>query len=226
MVDQGLVTVRNLKDLEFGGTPLRKFYGILESIYPEERTFGPGSSPQIHNVLNFKEVEVIETVEPYNFPIAVISIKASDKKSSGWGLFGESLLKFLSEDEDIKDCVGRKFGLEMEVGHVYGKDRQTGEDMTGNPWLVFELEGASAEAPAAKDGKVKVKVTAGERAEELLDNKTRAEFNKSFYADPLCRKDTALQRSVTDKSFINSLVQLGKFTEDEDGVFHKVNKEN
>jgi len=199
-----LVSVRGLTDSEFG-TPLREFSGVLDNYYPEDRQFGTVV------VLNFKEIEVIRTVEPYNFPIATISIKLSNKKRSGWGIFADSLAELLPEDQDIKDCVGKRMTLEMEEGHVYGQDRTTGDDMVGNPWHAKALEGATAtgaSVPTAKD-----------RAEELLIGKTRAEFNKAAYADPLIRKDTALQRAITDKSFINSLVQLGEIVEDENGVF-------
>lgn len=204
MTDQDLITVRGLKDSEFG-TPLRDFSGTLDSYYPDDRQFGT------FVVLNFKDLEVKRSIEPYNFPIATLSIKLSDKKNSAWGIFGESLAPFLKEDEDFKDCIGRRMGLKMEEGHVYGKDRSSGEDMVGNPWKVYELEGAAAAGvtlPTAKD-----------RAKELLIGKTRAEFNKAAYADPLIRKDTGLQRSITDKSFINSLAQLGEIVEDENGVF-------
>lgn len=203
---EDLVSVRGLVDSEFGGTPLRKFTGVLDSYYPEDRTFGT----QV--ILNFKDVEVLESVEPYNFPTATISIKLSNKKNSGWGVFSESVAALLPEDQDIKDCIGKRIGMEMEVGHEYGTDRQTGEPMLGNPWKVFELEGVVAGAKVT---------TATDRAKELLAGKTRAEFNKAAYADPIIRKDTALQRAITDKSFINSLIQLGEFTEDENGVISK-----
>ena len=213
-----IVSVRGLVDSEFG-TPLRRFYGVLDSYYPEEQKFGTVV------VLHFKDVEVADfedgrpgSVEPYNFPIATISIKLSNKKKSGWGVFGDSLAELLPPDQDIKDCVGKRMGLFMEEGHVYGQDRQTGDDLVGNPWHAFELEGRAVSPSGA------AMPTAKDRAKELLTEKggkTRAEFNKAAYADPLIRKDTALQRSITDKSFINSLVQLGEVAEDENGVFQR-----
>jgi len=199
------VSVRNLVDLE-AGTPLRKFEGDLDSYYPEERTFGT------FVVLNFKNVKVEKSVEPYNFPIATISIKLSNKKNSGWGIFGESLAALLPEGQDIKDTLGMRYGLEMEEGHIYGQDRTTGDNMVGNPWKVYKLGGAIAGAAAT---------TAIAEAKKLLDGKTRAEFNQLAYANPVIRQDPAFQRSITDKSFINSMLQLGEFTEDGDGVFHK-----
>lgn len=206
MADQELVTIRGLVDSEFG-TPLRKFVGTLDSYYPEERKFGDVV------VLNFRDVEVLKSIEPYNFPIAQIAIKLSNKKNSAWGVFGESLAQFLSETEDIGDCVGKKIGLEMEEGHKYGADRATGQDMLGNPWKVYEVEGAVASSEVAE--------SAADRALSLLIGKTRADFNKAAYADPLIRKDVALQKAITDKSFINAQLQLGTVVEDGEGVFHK-----
>lgn len=206
---ENIVTVRGLVDSEFG-TPLREFKGNLKEYYPEERQYGDKGSTTVV-ILNFTDVEVIRSVEPYNFPIATISIKLSNKKRSGWGIFADSLAELLPPDADIKDCIGKMLTLKMEEGHVYGQDRTTGDDMVGNPWHVIEVEGGSAVGaplPNAKD-----------RAKELLIGKTKADFNKAAYADPIIRKDTALQRAITDKSFINSLIQLGEVEEDENGVF-------
>lgn len=201
MTEAPTPSVRGLVDSEFY-TPLRKITGILDSMYREDRQFGT------FVVLNLKELEVIKSVEPYILPIAQISIKESNKKNSAWGLFGESLVQLLGEDEDVKDCVGRRIGLEMEEAHVYGKDRQTQEDMVGVVWRAYSLEGAAGG-----------KQSAAARAKELLIGKTRAEFNKLAYADPLIKADPALQRAITDRSFINALVQTGEVAEDANGVF-------
>jgi len=204
--EKELISVRGLQDSEYGGTPLRKFRGILDSYNPDDRKFGT------FIVLNFKDLSDVEAVEPYNFPIAQIAIKYSNKKNSAWGVFGDSLALLLPDDEDIKDTVGKRYGMEMEIGHIYGQDKE-GKDMLGNPWKVFELEGAVAGEK---------KVTAKDEALRLLIGRTRAEFNKEAYADPIIRKDTALQRAITDKSFVNSLLQLGTVEEDENGIFRKV----
>ena len=204
MPNAEIITVRNLVESEFG-TPLRKFYGVLDSYYPDEGKFGT------RVVLNFKELKVIETVEPYNFPTAVISIKLSNRKRSAWGIFGESLVKLLSENQDIKDCQGMRIGMVMTPNHDYGENRQTGEKIIGSAWEVFEVAGKVAGA---------AETSALDEAKKLLDGKTRAEFNRTAYANPIIRQDVNFQRAVTDKSFINSMVQLGEFTEDENGIFH------
>lgn len=211
MVQGGIPSVRGLED---AGTPLRKFRGTLDSVPPPEDRYG-----KMRITLNFRDVEVIESVEPYHFPIAQISMNQSNRKNSGWGVFGDSLAKLLPDDEDLKDCIGRRFGMVMELGHKYGEDRQTGEDLIGNPWRVFELEGKTA---AGEKGGTK---DALEVARGLLDGRTRADFNAKAFADETIRKDTNLQQSIIDKSFITAELQLGNFEEDAEGIFHRAQKE-
>ena len=198
-----LISVRNLTDSTFG-TPLREFKGKLENYYPEEQKYGTMVQ------LNFKDVEVINSVEPYNFPTAIISIKLSSKKRSGWGILGDSLAKLLGPDEDIKDTLQKEWHMKMREGYIYGQDKNTGEDMVGNPWECIELEGATGATTLQ---------SAADRARELIPGKTRAEFNKAAYADPIIRKDSTLQRAITNKSFIAGLLTTGAIVEDENGVF-------
>lgn len=203
---QELISVRNLVEGE-ARTPLRKFYGILDSYAPEE-WFG---TTRVN--MNFKDVEVLASVEPYQFPIATIPIKLSNRKSSGWGIFSESLAQCIPEDEDLKDCIGKRLGMEMEEGHEFGADRTTGEKMLGNVWRVFEVEGTVAGASTT---------TSTDQAKNLLDGRSLAEFNKLAFADPIVRKDTALVKSITNKSFVKGLVDSGEFVKDDTDVYHKV----
>ena len=200
---EDLISVRNLTDSDFG-TPLREFKGKLDSYYPEDEKFGMTVK------LNFKDIEVITAVEPYHFPTAILSIKLSNKKRSGWGILGDSLAIHLGPDEDIKDAVGREWHMKMKEGHIYGQDRKTGEDMIGNPWQVVALDGASGAV---------VLQAAADVAKGFLIGRTRAEFNKKAYGDPIIRKDTELQRAITNKSFIAALLTAGEIIEDENGVF-------
>lgn len=208
MVDekQELISVRNLVEGE-ARTPLRKFYGVLDSYAPEE-WFG---TTRVN--LNFKDLEVLASVEPYQFPIATIPIKLSNRKSSGWGIFGESLAQCIPEDEDLKDCIGKRLGMEMEEGHEFGVDRATQEKMLGNVWRVFEVEGVVAGASTT---------TANDQAQNLLDGRSLSEFNKLAFADPIVRKDSGLVKSITNKSFVKGLVDNGLFAKDENDVYHKV----
>lgn len=205
-MEQLITSTRGLVD-GGGGTPLRDFWGDLKSIYPETDPYGD------KNVLNFADIEVIESTEPYNFPTATIRIKISNKKDSSWGVFGGSVNVFLEPDEDVADLVDKRLHMQMQVGYEFGGKDKEGKPFVGNPWKVVEIDGVSA---AGADASVSSSVT---KAKALLSGKTRAEFNKAALADTAIRKDAELQRSIVDKSFIKAMLDTGEYIEDENGVF-------
>ncbi len=219
---QDLVSLRGLVDSDFEN-PLREFNGSFEGYTTAPATGYAGTRVD----LNFKDIDNV-VVAPgfvYNFPTAVINLGLSNKNKSRWGYLANSLAKLIPVDEDIKDCKGRTMKLVYCDGQegrpapvpIWSKEADPAEypdKMVPTPvWIVAEVEGVSAGST------VESGVSAAEWAEENLVGKTRAAFNKWAFADPKIRKDTALQRSISDKSFINSLVQLGRVLEDEDGVF-------
>lgn len=91
-------------------------------------------------------------------------------------------------------------------------------------WVVVGVDGATASA-GGTGGQVVTAAPSASTADHAAANligKDRKTFNAWAFADPLVRKDTGLQRAITDKSFINDLIQLGKVKEDENGVFQAV----
>ena len=219
---EDLVSVRGLIDSDFEN-PLRKFTGTFDGYDTAPATGYAGTRID----LNFKDIDNVTVAKGfvYNFPTAVINLGLSNKNKSKWGYLANSLAALIPDDEDIKDCKGRVMTLVFCDGQdsrpepkpIWSRDADPAEfpdKMVPTPvWTVLEVEGVTAgEVPEAGG-------SAAEWAEENLIGKTRAQFNKWAFADPRVRKDTALQRSISDKSFINSLVQLGRVVEDEDGVF-------
>jgi len=210
---QDIISTRGLVDADFG-TPLRKFTGVFDSYAPDEAAkFGTRVN------LNFKDIEVIESAEPYAYPIATLSIKLSNRKRSAWGHFGDSLNELIPEAEDLKDQVSKRIGMQLSIGVKFGKNRDTGEDIVANCWEVYSVDGKEkGGSPGA------TAMSAKDRAIELLDGKTLPEFNNVVYADPLVQKDPELLRSITDRTLVVALKATGMFTEDENGVMHKVVK--
>ena len=220
MADQDLVSVRGLVDSDFD-MPLRKFTGVLDSYTTSPATGYAGTRID----LNFKDIDNVTAVTPYNFPTAVINVGLSNKNKSKWGYLANSLAKLLPPNEDIKDCVGRTMTLVYCDGQdgrpapepIWSRDADPTEfpdKMVPTPvWRVIEVEGVSS-GGVEESGQ-----SAADWAEENLVGKTRAQFNKWAFADTRVRKDTALQRSISDKSFITALVQMGKVAEDTDGIF-------
>ena len=221
MTQDNLVSVRGLVDSDFD-IPVRECDAILDSYETAPATGYEGTRVS----LNFKELDNVVAISPYNLPTLVINVGLSNKHKSKWGYFGDSLAPLLPPDEDIKDCIGRTMHLVFADGQegrpapkpIWNRDADPSEfpdKMVPTPvWLVTAVGGVSAEGTATKGV-----VSAADWAEENLVGKTRAEFNKWAYADPKVRKDTPLQRSITDKSFINGLMTLKRIEEDENGVF-------
>jgi len=219
VVDKNLVSSRNLQDSGVG--PLRKFYGDLEDYLPDAATGYEGT----RILLRFTNLKVLQATEPYPYPVTELNIGYSQKKHSKWGFFSDSLTKFLKPDEDIKDCIKRNIGMVYTDG-LDGRpvpkklwDRRAnngaGAEKEAPAWEVFEIVGSKGSISSE---------AALEHAKALLDGKSLSEFNKVAFADENIRGGTDLQRSITDRSFINSLLQLGEFTKDSNDIYHRTKK--
>jgi hypothetical protein len=209
------VSIRGLQE-GFEATPLRKFRGKLDSYAPE-----PASGYEGWRVnLNFSNVEVLQSTEPYPYPVAVINIGLSNRKRSKWGYFAQSLAALIPETEDIKDQVGKTLGMvfcDGQEGRPEPKpiyNREAGGEVPTPVWVVFEVEGRTAETASGK--------SVQDIAMEILNGKTLAQFNQEILQRPEVRANPDFQRSILDKSFVTALVQTGQFTVDENGVYHRV----
>lgn len=238
------ITTRNLIDADVG--PLRRFTGVLDSMPTEERTYGEGESARATTriSLNYKEIEVLEALEPYHFPIFTISIGQSNRKKSRWGVFGTSLNEILdqqytaeqldpaspnyikpSDRMDINDCLGKRMGLVLADG-AEGRpappllyDGRAEEDRLTPAWTTYMIEGLGVTGGQGK--------TPLDAAMEKLDGKTLADFNQAALADPLIRGDATLLQSISlpvsaPNSFANTMIASGQFTKDDQEIYHKV----
>ena len=246
------LSTRGLIDADFG--PLRRFTGILDSTPTDKQTFGEGDKARESTrvSLNFKEIDVKESVEPYHFPIYVVTLSQSTRKKSRWGVFSEGTPKDRSvgfnnvvdqqyspeqldptspeyikpsERMDLKDCLGKRFGMVLTDGQE-GRpepmnlfDGRSNTDKPTPAWTVYEVEGIGT---AGGQGTSPMEV-----AMDLLDGKTLAQFNKDALANPVIRGDTTLLQSISmpvsaPSNFANTLVKSGAFAKDKQGVYHKV----
>lgn len=202
------VSIRGLTEGGFE-TPLRRFKGRYVGLKTEPITDAQGNTTgKIRVILQYSDVEVIDSTEPYNFPTAEIRFSHSLKKGSKWGIFSESLVKLLPEDEDLNECKGKMMELVYTPDHDFGENRDTGERIVSSIWEVASIEGGGA------------KVNPIERALELLDGKTIAEFNQVVFSDPAIKGDVAFGETLLDDSFIKSMLDSGKVTKNDDGVCH------
>ncbi len=252
MADEAKQSIRNLIDSDSG--PLRRFIGTLESTPEEPKSYGEGeqkrTSMQIS--LNFKDLEVIEAVEPYHFPIFTITLSESNRKKSKYGVFGVSLAEILdmqyTDDQkdptspnyvrpgdrmDLPDCIGKRIGMvlcdgeegrpakvDLFDGRAKDEAHPKGQDVPTAVWKCYMIEGiGSADGSAG--------VTPIEKAMQLLNGKTLAEFNKLAMQNDLIRSDVALLQSIgmapsAANSFANTMVSSKQFTKSKEGVFTRV----
>lgn len=243
MSEERAPSTRGLIDSDIG--PLRRFTGIFDSYSREQQTWNEGTPEERKSqrlTFNFSDLEVLETTEPYHFPVYQIQMTESNRKKSRYGVFGESLNAILdsqyteeqldpanpnfikpSDRMDLKDCIGKRWGMVMADGEdgrpeppmLY--DGRAAQDKETPTWTVYEIEGVGV----ASGG-----VSAKDLAEALLNGKTLAEFNKEALANPIIRNDTALLQAISMPvtaagSFANALVKAGRFTKDDKGVYHR-----
>ena len=135
----------------------------------------------------------------------------------------------LSARLDIMACIGKRLGFVMADGED-GRPKSpmlfdgransgAGGDVPRPSWTIYSIEGigvASTQGQSAMDV-----------AMSLLDGKTLADFNALALANPFIRADAALLQGISKPisapdSFANTLVTAGKFTKDEQEVYHKV----
>ena len=210
MVEEGqdLLTIRGLQE-DFG-TPIKKFKGTL---------VGYTLEPEKPAKLNFDNVEIIESTEPYPYPTCTIEIWPSNRIKSNWGIFGVSLGKLIPPEQDLKDCINKRFGMEFTGGHMLRrKNKETEEwgEVPVSAWEVYEVDGVTAGEPGAAP------VSARDRAKALLDGKTIGDFNKAAMADDAVRNDQELLASIVAKTFTAELVDSGEFIKDGDDIYRKV----
>lgn len=251
MAEESFPSVRGLVDSDIG--PLRRFTGVLDSAPGEEQTWNEGTPNErksIRRSLNFRDLEVIEAIEPYQFPIYTVQLSESNRKKSRWGVFGTTLTDILdmqyteaqldpsspeyvkpSDRMDLKDCVGKRLGLVMadnEDGRPPKHDLFDGrardeEHPTGQdvPTPAWEVYMVEGIGVAGGGGRSPLDEAMG-----VLDGKTVAQFNDAALANELIRSDVSLLASIgapvsSPASFTTTMIAGGQFTKDEQGVFHK-----
>lgn len=207
-----LVKIRGL-DKGFQRTPLREFKGTLEKITANlVDRFTP---PRTEIILNFVDMEVIETVEPYPFPIAQITIMHSNREQSFWGVFATSMDKLIPASGELTYIEGKELHMKMTGGHMMW-DRDKGEETPRDCWELVGVEGESTTSPATK-------VDATAKALELLDGKNIADWNQIVFQDPTVKADGELVTSILSNTFIPSMKEAGVVSEDENGIYHLIN---
>ncbi len=211
--------------------PVRRFKGLLESYTPEPKTYG--ARTQMSYNFNFKEIEILETTEPYTFPIVVININynpPSDRGRAGqgnrWEVMAASLRKLSPQDPDLDLLVGKT----QEWAQLPATLRLPINDEEGNPQLdgngaaVWGDVGADAWQIVSVDGMGSVQEADDDFNAfliDLADGKTEPQFYNAALTSERVNARPNIAQALIDRKLLTTLIEMGKLTRDAEGILHK-----
>lgn len=203
------ITFRGLKDSGFAD-PVREFKGNLAGFDVVEAEFQGVKQGRNNVILRFSDVEAIISDPPWSYPNKDITIGYSDRKQSRWGIFAESGLKFLSENEEFSNLVGKRLHLKIAVHMLFqGKERGV---QPADCWTIVGVEGA-ADVNGAEA------ISAEKQLLILVNGKTRQQFNMEAIRLPIVKKDSALSSRLLNNTWFAEITSNGLVSKDEAGIY-------
>ncbi len=211
-----------------GDTPLRRFKGVLDSAKLDQRIANDGRSYSVAQ-FSFKDLEVLESTEPYPFPIAVIGLSYKPpKKSRGgtkWDVLANSLRKLMPQNPDPDELVGKtqewaqvehpiRSALTDEEGNplMDGNNKQLWGDVATLCWTIIAVDGlGSVEDADAEFNKFLV---------ELADGKTETQFYEAALTNSKVSARPNIVKAITDRKLLDTLKEMGLIERDAEGVMH------
>jgi len=193
------------------GTPLRKFRGKLVDItkrMDSQRQGRDGQQGREVVDLDFSDMNVLESLTPYNYPAFQLTINYSASDRGAWAM----LLKSSEElgVPNVNDLKSKTLLMECDPRHHYGENRD-GEAITGMVWYVREVGGGDAPALSAD--------AQHEHILNLLDGKDQTGFAQAALQDSVVRA-MQITSQISDNSLVSSLIASGEI-EERDGKYYK-----
>lgn len=198
------------------GTPLRRFKGILKDYVPEKKADQGSGREYMTIAFNFTDIVVIESVEPYPFPIATFNVGYSTTTDTRWDVLASSIKKLFGSTPTLDELVGK----EQEWAYLPCKLTKLleGGKWSKEPdeaWQLVSLAGLNS-GSAEQAGQ---DIT--EHIIDMVDGKVEPDFYQEFYQDPEVRKHPELITAATDRNLLATLESAGRIHRDTAGVWHK-----
>lgn len=197
------------------GTPLLRFRAVLKEYVSEKRRDEANNREFMIITFNFTDLEVIESVEPYPFPVASFGIGYSTAENTKWDALAKSIKKLFGKTPALDEIVGKMQEWHFAPCKLTKKDDETGAWTLApdNAWQVLSLDGIGSAAETAVD--------INDHILDLLDGKTEADFNQAIFTDPKVRGHADIIESHTNRELLPTLEKAGRAHRDDDGVWHK-----
>jgi len=216
----------------FQRTPLREFWGKLDSYTGEMRDGNNGSYLVV--LYNFSEVEVLQSSEPYVSPIAQLEIPHSARAKSKMGYWGESIDKIINAgvplnvpQEEVKNqdyLIGKTGRYMLTPGNMIWNVAEKMEKPV-ECWKLMELRGVgtpSAGKPTqgtATPGPANPTQSSMQVALNLLNGKTEQQWHQEVFANPVVKADSSLVNDIIGRKFLPPLEAAGIVTKNEAGIY-------
>ena len=237
------IKIRGLtKRSGFKDTPLNRFKGTLTSwdAYNQPATTA-GWADRVMVRLQFDEgdLEVIHSDTPYTHPNAAIEIPYSDNgiredgQGNGWAFFAKSCERIIPEGQGMDALVRHNLEIEWrdtivdEEGNskpimVWG-GTQANKAVQRQTWILVGADGGVyipfAGAVTAADS-IDSKPDIDTQIILAIDGKDKNDANSALMGIDAVRSSKMAQ--VMSGKIYDDLVEAGKITVGEDGVYHKV----
>ncbi len=217
-----------------GDTPLRRFVGVLKEAKQDQRIATQDQRKYLVIHFNFTDLEVLDAVEIYPYPIAVIEIGYADPSTSRgdtkWEAFASSLRKLMGPQADVDALVGKKQEwLMVERQLRRALNNEDGSPMVdGNGraiwgltpvgcWTVFSVEGLGTAEQKDEDFYAKLV--------DMADGKTEPQFYEAAFLNEDVRSRKNIVKAITDRTLLSTLTEMKKVARDAEGILHKVTGE-
>ncbi len=210
-------------------SPLVRFTGVLKEWSQDIREPSETNPRQSVGVkFDFTDVTVIESTEPYNFPIATFRIPYSERSGTAWESFTDSLRDIVPMEElnAIDQPLDVLVGKNQEWFYAPVKLRRPGAEGSGDE-KVWALRDAKAWTLAGCDG-YGASGGAGNImdaiAEFIGEGKKDSEIYQWMYTNQALKGMQGFQsavESVSERTLLPALMASGKITEDK-GVYKAV----
>lgn len=226
------------------GNPLRRFKGVMGKYNPVAGSAGGRTWTNIE--FPFTDVEVIESVEPYLFPIATVTIKYTAPGDRGrpgqgnkWEVFAASMRQLMgAANADIDALVGKMQEWAMLPGilrlPLVDEDGQPKMEENPDGTPVLDDNGQPRQAwgdvvepcwqVVALEGVGSVEEVDTEFMAhlcELAEGKDERGFYEAAFASPQVTAKPEVVQAITDRKLLQTLLDAGRLTRDTQGILHK-----
>ena len=215
-------------------SPLIRFRGVLKEV--KESTYTPqgGGNDRLSLEFNFVDVTVIESREPYPFPIASVRIGYSDRGNTKWAAFTKSFKDIVprTEFENLENPMKVLEGkgqewyyapaqLRLPLKNEDGSDKMKADGKPewgvteGQAWQLVSVDGyQSAGGPGLMD---KILDFADGKGDQAIYTWIFTTQELKAYPDY-----NATVEGVVSKTLLPTLVAGGKLKANDNGTYSKV----